>query len=209
MTVRVLGPTQTSARGGLLQLAHFSLRKVMQPTVLRGHETAGWTLHTAEVASRNQERRHQGGLCSPLPERFSDTADRPGAGPFEFASGKLASSCGARRLDYSQPGFDDGPAVLVVISIPISVDEPHTEGQLLVRALDPELVWLAHEHEPWRPRTICGISPALSGPPQAPPHDGPRLDSFWPPEARQILPKQAQREWVTQPRTTSPAPASV
>ncbi len=33
------------------------------------------------------------------------------------------------------------------------LDEPHTEGQLRVRALDPELVWLAHEHEPWRPRT--------------------------------------------------------
>jgi N-acyl homoserine lactone hydrolase len=33
------------------------------------------------------------------------------------------------------------------------LDEPHTEGQLLVCALDPELVWLAHEHEPWRPRT--------------------------------------------------------
>jgi N-acyl homoserine lactone hydrolase len=33
------------------------------------------------------------------------------------------------------------------------LDEPRTEGQLLVRALDPELVWLAHEHEPWRPRT--------------------------------------------------------
>ena len=33
------------------------------------------------------------------------------------------------------------------------LDEPHTEGQQLVRALDPELVWLAHEHEPWRPRT--------------------------------------------------------
>ena len=31
------------------------------------------------------------------------------------------------------------------------LDEPHTEGQLRVRALDPELVWLAHEHEPWRP----------------------------------------------------------
>ena len=31
------------------------------------------------------------------------------------------------------------------------LDEPHTEGQQLVRALDPELVWLAHEHEPWRP----------------------------------------------------------
>ena len=35
----------------------------------------------------------------------------------------------------------------------VELDEPHTEGQLLVRALDPELVWLAHEHEPWRPRT--------------------------------------------------------
>ena len=34
------------------------------------------------------------------------------------------------------------------------LDEPHTEGQLRVRALDPELVWLAHEHEPWRPRSV-------------------------------------------------------
>ena len=34
------------------------------------------------------------------------------------------------------------------------LDEPHTEGQLRVRALDPELVWLAHEHEPWRPRAV-------------------------------------------------------
>jgi N-acyl homoserine lactone hydrolase len=31
------------------------------------------------------------------------------------------------------------------------LDEPHSEGQLRVRALDPELVWLAHEREPWRP----------------------------------------------------------
>jgi N-acyl homoserine lactone hydrolase len=34
------------------------------------------------------------------------------------------------------------------------LDEPRTEGQLRVRALDPELVWLAHEHEPWRARTV-------------------------------------------------------
>jgi N-acyl homoserine lactone hydrolase len=34
------------------------------------------------------------------------------------------------------------------------LDEPTTEGQLLMRALDPELVWLAHEHEPWRPPTV-------------------------------------------------------
>jgi N-acyl homoserine lactone hydrolase len=30
-------------------------------------------------------------------------------------------------------------------------DEPPTEGRQRVLALDPELVWLAHEHEPWRP----------------------------------------------------------
>ena len=34
------------------------------------------------------------------------------------------------------------------------LDEPQTEGQLLVRALDPELVWLAHTDEPWRPPTV-------------------------------------------------------
>ncbi|WP_246078925.1 MBL fold metallo-hydrolase [Modestobacter excelsi] len=33
------------------------------------------------------------------------------------------------------------------------LDEPRDEGQRLVRALDPELVWLAHTHEPWRPPT--------------------------------------------------------
>ncbi len=32
------------------------------------------------------------------------------------------------------------------------LDEPRSEGQLRVRALDPELVWLAHEPEPWRRR---------------------------------------------------------
>jgi N-acyl homoserine lactone hydrolase len=31
------------------------------------------------------------------------------------------------------------------------LDEPRTEGQRLVRALDPDEVWLAHEHQPWRP----------------------------------------------------------
>lgn len=33
------------------------------------------------------------------------------------------------------------------------LDDPRSEGQLRVRALDPEMVWLAHEHEPWRPHT--------------------------------------------------------
>ena len=31
------------------------------------------------------------------------------------------------------------------------LDEPETEGQLLIHELKPELVWLAHTHKPWRP----------------------------------------------------------
>ena len=30
------------------------------------------------------------------------------------------------------------------------LDEPQTEGQRLIRSLDPELVWLAHVEEPWQ-----------------------------------------------------------
>ena len=63
------------------------------------------------------------------------------------------------------PGHTRGSQVVVVESggRPVVVggdvavwfgelDEPHTEGQLRVRALDPELVWLTHVQEPWRPR---------------------------------------------------------
>ncbi len=32
------------------------------------------------------------------------------------------------------------------------LDEPSTDGQRLVRALDPVRVWLTHEHEPWQLR---------------------------------------------------------
>lgn len=31
------------------------------------------------------------------------------------------------------------------------LDEPETEGQRLILALEPEAVWLSHTHEPWRP----------------------------------------------------------
>ena len=31
------------------------------------------------------------------------------------------------------------------------LDEPRTEGQRRIRTLDPEMVWLAHTHEPWQP----------------------------------------------------------
>lgn len=30
------------------------------------------------------------------------------------------------------------------------LDEPRTDGQRLIRDLDPELVWMSHELEPWR-----------------------------------------------------------
>jgi N-acyl homoserine lactone hydrolase len=65
------------------------------------------------------------------------------------------------------PGHTDGHQVVVVetdagtnvLGGDVAVwfgelDEPRSEGQLRVRALDPELVWLAHEQEPWRPRTV-------------------------------------------------------
>jgi N-acyl homoserine lactone hydrolase len=32
------------------------------------------------------------------------------------------------------------------------LDEPRTEDQKLIRALNPQLVWLAHSHEPWQPK---------------------------------------------------------
>jgi N-acyl homoserine lactone hydrolase len=64
------------------------------------------------------------------------------------------------------PGHTDGTQVVVVETggRPIVIggdmavwhgelDEPTTDGQRLVRAMDPELVWLSHEHEPWRPPT--------------------------------------------------------
>ena len=54
-----------------------------------------------------------------------------------------------------ETGADTGarPAVIVGdLAVTFrDLDEPQTEGQRRVRALDPELVWLAHQHEPWRP----------------------------------------------------------
>ena len=43
------------------------------------------------------------------------------------------------------------------------LDDPRTEGHPRVRALDSELVWLAHEHEPWRPSTCKARCRPLSG----------------------------------------------
>ena len=34
------------------------------------------------------------------------------------------------------------------------LDDPQSEGQRIVRSLDPDVVWLAHTHDPWRPHTV-------------------------------------------------------
>jgi N-acyl homoserine lactone hydrolase len=47
----------------------------------------------------------------------------------------------------------DGRPVVVGGDVAVSLAElaePQTEGQLRVRALDPEVVWLTHVDEPWR-----------------------------------------------------------
>jgi N-acyl homoserine lactone hydrolase len=62
------------------------------------------------------------------------------------------------------PGHTDGLQMVVIETDdrPIIVggdvavwfgelDEPKTEGQLKVQALEPEMVWLTHVKEPWRP----------------------------------------------------------
>lgn len=66
---------------------------------------------------------------------------RPGAGPHPRVADR-------RRRDGGRPLVVGGDVAVWFDEL----DEPQTEGQLRGRALEPELVWLAHEHEPWRPR---------------------------------------------------------
>ena len=37
------------------------------------------------------------------------------------------------------------------------LDEPSTDGQRLIRALEPQEVWLSHQHEPWRPPGVQNV----------------------------------------------------
>ena len=89
--------------------------------------------------------------------------DAPGV-QYVPVDGELEVLPGVRLVP--TPGHTDGSQVVVVetgagravIAGDTAVffgelDEPRTEGQRLVRALDPDLVWLSHEHEPWRPKT--------------------------------------------------------
>jgi N-acyl homoserine lactone hydrolase len=87
--------------------------------------------------------------------------DAPGV-RYVPVDGELELLPGIRLLP--APGHTPGSQVVVVdtdagpvvIGGDVAVwfgelDDPRTEGQLRVRALGPALVWLAHEHEPWRP----------------------------------------------------------
>ncbi|MFE4836003.1 MBL fold metallo-hydrolase [Arthrobacter sp. NPDC056691] len=46
---------------------------------------------------------------------------------------------------------DEGPTVIAGDTAVWfdELDNPRTEGQLLVRSLNPAMVWLAHQHKPW------------------------------------------------------------
>jgi N-acyl homoserine lactone hydrolase len=53
----------------------------------------------------------------------------------------------------------DGPVVIAGDTAVFfaELDEPRTEGQRLIRGLDPAEVWLSHQHEPWlrRPEEVA------------------------------------------------------
>jgi N-acyl homoserine lactone hydrolase len=95
---------------------------------------------------------------------INDWVEAPGV-CYKQVNGELELLPGLRLVP--APGHTRGLQVVVVetggrpvvvggdVAVRFSeLDEPCTEGQLRVRALDPELVWLAHEHEPWRPSTV-------------------------------------------------------
>src|SRR4051812_18305360 len=90
-----------------------------------------------------------------------DWVDAPGV-QYVQVDGELELLAGLRLVP--APGHTAGMQMVVVETSerPVvvggdvavwfrEVDEPQTEGQLRVHALDPELVWLAHVDEPWRP----------------------------------------------------------
>ena len=77
----------------------------------------------------------------------------PVDGEFELLPGlRLLSAPGHTRG--SQIVVIDGDQGPTVVAGDTAVwfdelDNPRTEGQRLVRSLNPEMVWLAHQHKPW------------------------------------------------------------
>jgi len=98
--------------------------------------------------------------------RFAQ-AENPKTNAYLRFSGDRALATAKRVDDQLAAGADPGPlaAVPVVIDTeagPVVIggdvavwfgelDEPTTGGQRLVRDLQPDQVWLSHEHAAWRP----------------------------------------------------------
>lgn len=93
-----------------------------------------------------------------------DWVDPPGVryvpvdGEFELLPGiRLVPAPGHTagiQMVVVEPVERGGPPVVVAGDVAVwfgELDEPRTEGQLLIRGLHPERVWLAHAHQPWRP----------------------------------------------------------
>jgi N-acyl homoserine lactone hydrolase len=109
------------------------------------------------VQRRELEDAHSNKEQYPLAE----WVDAPGV-HYVAVEGELDLLPGVRLLP--APGHTAGMQVVVIETDdrPIIVggdvgvwfgelDQPSTEGQLRVRDMNPQLVWLAHEHHPWRP----------------------------------------------------------
>ena len=95
-----------------------------------------------------------------------DWVQVPGA-RYVPVDGETAVAPGVRLLP--APGHTPGSQIVVidtaqqpvVIAGDVAVwhgelDDPQSEGQRLVRALDPGEVWLSHTHQPWRPTPGAG-----------------------------------------------------
>ena len=94
----------------------------------------------------------------------SEWVDPPGT-QYVSVDGELLLLPGLRLLP--APGHTRGSQIVVIegeerptiIAGDTAVwfgelENPRTEGQLLVRSLNPEVVWLTHEHRPWRPGVL-------------------------------------------------------
>jgi len=92
---------------------------------------------------------------------IDEWVDAPGV-EYEVVDGEHELLPGLRLVP--APGHTDGMQVVVIETgarpvvvggdVAISFDEldtPESDGQHRVRALEPQLVWLTHQGEPWRP----------------------------------------------------------
>ena len=107
------------------------------------------------------QRRELDDALGPEPYTVREWVEAPGV-RYVPVDGELEVLPGVRLLP--APGHTRGSQVVVVGTGPRpevvagdtavwfgELDEPTTEGQRRVLALEPGRVWLSHTHEPWRP----------------------------------------------------------